>query len=267
MKLDDVYKKRTFVFMSLPLHSLSMAETVELVKTSLTKKQKIQHMCVSVSKLVKAQDDKVLRDSIIGSDLINIDGMGIVWGARLLGHKVPERVAGIDLMHNILAMCAKEGFKPYIWGAKEDVLQAALKNLKTSYPALKIAGARNGYFKPEDEQKIINDINTSNADCLFVAISSPTKERLSAEYRNTLNPSFIMGVGGSIDVAAGLVRRAPVWMQKAGMEWLYRVLQEPRRLFARYFLTNGRFALLLGRELFARLFSRLFGWRRGHHSE
>jgi N-acetylglucosaminyldiphosphoundecaprenol N-acetyl-beta-D-mannosaminyltransferase len=192
--------------------------------------------------------DHALYEDVNSSDIINIDGMGVVWGARLCGHDIPERVSGIDIMERVLKLCAEKGYRPYFFGAKQDVLERAIVNIRSQYPQINIAGYRNGYFTEAKEKQIIRDIALSQADCLFIAISSPTKERLLSQYKDAINVPFLMGVGGSIDIKAGITKRAPLWMQKTGMEWFYRLAQEPQRMFGRYFRTNSRFALLLCRE-------------------
>lgn len=239
---------RRFTFMGAVMDGLTMAETMQIAEYAMATRTRLQHVVVNVAKLVNMQADEALRGDVCGSDIINIDGMGVVWGARLCGHDVPERVSGVDIMENLLKLCAEKGFKPYFFGAKQDVLEQAIANIRGQYPSLVIAGYRNGYFKPEDEDGIIRDIAASNADCLFIAITSPTKERLLSQYKDVINVPFLMGVGGSIDVKAGLVKRAPLWMQEYGLEWFYRMAQEPRRMFKRYWTTNKRYAGLLLQE-------------------
>jgi N-acetylglucosaminyldiphosphoundecaprenol N-acetyl-beta-D-mannosaminyltransferase len=126
---------------------------------------------------------------------------------------------------------------------------------KVQYPAIRIAGYRNGYWKPEEEQSIVDSIRTAAPDLLFVAISSPKKEQFLGKHLREMNVPFVMGVGVSFDVVAGITQRAPDWMQKSGLEWLYRFLQEPRRMFRRYFIDDSLFFWLLAKELI-RSFSR-----------
>lgn len=239
---------RRFTFIGAPMDALTMQETIAIAEHAIQTRTRLQHVVVNVAKLVNMQTDAALREDVSTSDLINIDGMGVVWGARFCGHDVPERVSGFDIMENLLALCAKKGYRPYFFGAKQDVLEQAINHIRKQYPGIDIAGWRNGYFTPEEEAGIMAEIAVSRADCLFIAISSPTKERLLAQYKDTLNVPFLMGVGGSIDIKAGITKRAPLWMQKIGMEWLYRLLQEPRRMFKRYWITNSRFLLLLLQE-------------------
>ena len=240
---------KRFSFLGAPMDALTMQETMAVAEWAIKTRTRLQHVVVNVAKLVNMQKDQNLFADVTGSDLINIDGMGVVWGARLCGHTVTERVSGVDIMENLLKLSAEKGYRPYFFGAKQDVLERAVKNIQTQYPALSIAGYRNGYFTAEEEPGIMQAIADSKADCLFIAISSPTKERLLSQYKDIINVPFLMGVGGSIDIKAGLTKRAPVWMQKCGLEWFYRLMQEPRRMFGRYWHTNTRFAGLLLREM------------------
>jgi N-acetylglucosaminyldiphosphoundecaprenol N-acetyl-beta-D-mannosaminyltransferase len=226
-----------------------MAETVALADYAMAHKIRLQHVAVNVAKMITVRSDPDLCRDVLESDIINIDGMGVYWGARLAGHAVPERVAGIDLMERLLALCAERGYRPYILGARQDVLDKAISRICARYPRLQFAGARNGYFTRDEEPAVVEAIRAARPDCLFVAISSPVKERFTRQYRDHLGVSFLMGVGGSVDVMAGLMNRAPLWIQRIGCEWLYRLAQEPTRLWRRYLTTNAAFAVLLAGEL------------------
>jgi N-acetylglucosaminyldiphosphoundecaprenol N-acetyl-beta-D-mannosaminyltransferase len=171
--------------------------------------------------------------------------MGIVWAARLLGIDVPERVTGVDLMNGVLRLCAVKGFRPYFLGARQDVLQRAIANTVARYPALSFAGWRHGYFEPREEADVVAAIASSRADCLFIGMPTPRKERFLARHVHSLGVPFVMGVGGGLDVLAGRVRRAPRFVQIMGMEWLYRTIQEPLRLGPRYVKTNLAFVGIL----------------------
>ena len=183
---------------------------------------------------------------------MSADGQPVVWASRLLGDPLPGRVNGTDLMLRLLALAEAEGLRVYILGARRDVLEEAVTRLREQYPRLVIAGYRDGYFSDEENVEVCAEIRASGAHVLFIAMSSPKKEYWLAERARDTGVRVAMGVGGSIDVVAGRVRRAPVWMQRAGLEWLFRLLQEPRRLGRRYTSTNARFLLLLARELVAR---------------
>jgi N-acetylglucosaminyldiphosphoundecaprenol N-acetyl-beta-D-mannosaminyltransferase len=213
-----------------------------------------RHVVVNVAKIINMRIDKQLRNSILNSDIINIDGMGVVWGARFLGHKVPERVTGIDLFLELLSLSEKNRYPIFLLGARQSVLEDTAAEIKKRYPELSIAGFHHGYFWGE-ERAIISKINESGARLLFLAISSPMKENFIQCWSEHLNVDFVMGAGGAFDVVSGRVQRAPRWMQGIGLEWLYRTLQEPARMWKRYTVTNIHFLfLLLVEKIHFRLF-------------
>lgn len=239
-------------FLDAPIHALTMAETVAIADEAMATRRPLHHVVVNVAKLVNMRKNAELREDVATADVINVDGKGVLWGARLCGIALPERVTGVDVMVNVLALCAKKGYRPFLLGAEQHVLDAVQSQLGKDHPGLTIAGKRNGYFKAEEEPEIVRAINASGADCLFVAMPTPRKERFLKRYRDELTPNFVMGVGGSFDVYGGKVARAPKLVQAAGMEWLFRVAQEPRRLWRRYYDTNTAYAWLLCREFWFR---------------
>lgn len=239
-----------------PMDVAAMEETVDKIRESIVADAFTQHVVVNVAKLVHMRKDAQLRESVSACDIINIDGMGVVLGARLLGHFVPERVAGVDLFHELLAMGARENFPVFLLGATEDVVIATVSKAQAMYPSLKIAGYHHGYFW-DDEAGMVERIRQSRAKLLFVAISSPKKENFINRWRDQLGVNFVMGVGGTFDVVAGKVTRAPRWMQKSGLEWLYRVIQEPRRMWKRYLTTNLAFAGLLAKAKWRQMSGRV----------
>jgi N-acetylglucosaminyldiphosphoundecaprenol N-acetyl-beta-D-mannosaminyltransferase len=242
-----------------PVDVLNMIETVELARQSMTHRNRLQHVALNVAKLVNTRSDPVLFDDVANSDLVGIDGMGIVLAARLLGVPVKERVTGVDLLNELLTVCANEGFRPYFLGAKRETLEICRRRALDKHPTLRFAGMRDGYFAPEQEAEIVSDIRDSGADCLFIGMPSPRKERFLAAHRDELNVPFIMGVGGSFDVLSGQIRRAPGFMQAMGLEWLYRIYQEPGRMWWRYAKTNTLFAGILTRALIEQEVRALFG--------
>lgn len=236
-------------FLKAPMDIATMQETVSFIENRIEKKEFLQHVVVNVAKIVNMQKDPVLAESVKACDLINIDGMGVVFGARFLGHDVPERVAGVDLFHELLAMSAKRDFPVFLLGATQEVVSETVSKVKAHNPDLTIAGYNDGYFW-EDEEAVVTKIRESGAKLLFVAITSPKKENFINKWQDKLGVDFVMGVGGTFDVVAGKVKRAPLWMQKAGLEWLYRVMQEPGRMWKRYLVTNTKFIILLLSEKF-----------------
>ena len=251
-------------FLGCPIDILTMAETVDLAREAMRNRSRLQHVALNVAKLVNTRRDPVLSSDVASSDVVGIDGMGIVWAARLVGLPVKERVAGIDLLIGLLAVCAKEGFKPYFLGATRETLQRSAAQLHQQYPDLRFAGLRDGYFSPEQEAEVVSDIRNSAADCLFIGMPTPRKECFLAAHRDDLKVPFIMGVGGSFDVLAGQIARAPVRMQALGLEWLYRVYQEPGRMWWRYARTNTLFAAILLRALVQQQVQVMLGQRSAH---
>lgn len=236
-------------FLGAPMDSLSMSDSVAHIEDKLIKGEFLQHVVVNVAKLVHMQTDSVLAESVKACDMINIDGMGVVLGARFCGHEVAERIAGVDLFHELLAMSAKRDFPVFLLGAEEAIVEKTANTVKKLYPELPLAGYHHGYFW-DDEEAIVKMIKDSGAKLLFVAITSPKKENFINKWQDKLGVDFVMGVGGTFDVVAGKVKRAPLWMQNYGLEWLYRVIQEPGRMWKRYLYTNSKFAGLLIKERF-----------------
>ncbi len=235
---------------SCPMDVATMDETVDWIRARVEQRVFTQHVVVNVAKLVHMQTDEALAESVRACDIVNIDGMGVVWGARLLGFPVRERVAGVDLFGRLLEMAAERALSVFLLGATQDVVDRTASVVTARYPGLRIAGRHHGYFW-DDEKRVVDEIRQSGARLLFVAITSPRKENFINRWREQLGVDFVMGVGGTFDVVAGKVRRAPVWMQRCGLEWLFRVFQEPRRMWRRYFVTNNKFALMLARASLA----------------
>jgi N-acetylglucosaminyldiphosphoundecaprenol N-acetyl-beta-D-mannosaminyltransferase len=230
------------------IDNLSMEETLQKVDSFIKAGRPQQHVVVNVDKLVKASRDPELRRIINDCALVNVDGVPVVWASRLLGKGLKERVAGIDLFEALMKRSSELGWRVFLLGAKEEVVSAVKAIYERKYPGLRLAGYRNGYWTAEEETDVVEQIRASRPDILFVAISSPKKEQFLARYQAEMKVPFAMGVGGTFDVACGQVKRAPMWMQKSGLEWFYRFLQEPRRMFKRYFVDDIAFLWLLIRE-------------------
>jgi N-acetylglucosaminyldiphosphoundecaprenol N-acetyl-beta-D-mannosaminyltransferase len=246
-------RPRPVYFLGIPVHALTMDETLGHIQTAMRRGEPLRHVAMNVAKFVKLRDDPELRNDVLNADIIGVDGMGILVGARLLGIRIPERVAGVDLMERVLVLCAMEGFRPFFLGASQPVLEVALANLAQRHPTLQIAGARHGYFDRAGERQVVEEINKAQPDCLFVGMPTPRKERFMAEHGGELQVPFVMGVGGGIDILAGHVRRAPDAWQRSGFEWLYRTLQEPRRMWRRYLSTNTAYAVILANGFMQRV--------------
>lgn len=229
---------------------LTTAQAVERVAGYVAGDALRQGVGVNVDQLVKADADPAFAASIAACDLVTADGAPVVWASRLLGRPLPERVAAIDLFDALLPRCAAGGWPIFLLGARRDVIDDAAEALERKVPGLVIAGHADGWFDEADEPAIAGAIAASGARLLFIGISSPKKERFVDRNRDRLGGvRFVLGVGGTFDIAAGRARRAPPWVARIGLEWVFRLAQEPRRLARRYLVDDVAFLRLLAREL------------------
>ncbi len=228
--------------------AVTMEDVLPMVDAAVAERRPFQIGVVNAAKVVNMQRDARLRDDVLASDIVLADGMSLVWASRLVGRPLPERVAGIDLMFRLLERAAEKGHRVFCLGATDEVLAAAVATFRSRFPGLVIAGTQHGYFSVADEPRVAQAIAASRADIVFIAMTSPRKEQFLAQWSRVLDVPVWHGVGGSFDVAAGKVARAPMLWQRLGLEWLYRVKQEPRRLWKRYLVTNTIFARMLFRE-------------------
>jgi len=231
------------------IDNLSMKETLQKIEAFIQSRRPHQHAAVNADKLRKASKDPELRRIINECALINVDGVPVVWASRLLGKPLKERVAGIDLFEFLVKRAAEKGWRVFFLGAREESVQALKALYEKRFPHLQVAGYRNGYWRSEEETSVVKLIADSRPDLLFVAMSSPKKEQFLGRYQAEMKVPFAMGVGGSFDVAVGKAKRAPMWMRQYGLEWFFRFLQEPRRMFRRYFIDGTYFFWLLLKEL------------------
>jgi N-acetylglucosaminyldiphosphoundecaprenol N-acetyl-beta-D-mannosaminyltransferase len=234
--------------LGLAVDAMTMDEVLERLHDSLESRARTTVGVVNAAKVVNLRSDTALRDSLLRCDLLLADGQSVVWASRVLGVPIPERVAGIDLFERLLDLAHVEGRSVYLLGAKPDVLARLCEHIAEHWPGLRLAGARDGYFSDEEGPDVARDIADSHADMLFIGMTSPKKEIFLDVYGDQLKIPVQHGVGGSFDVLAGVVRRAPEMWQRLGMEWAFRVVQEPRRLWKRYLTTNTTFLVLLARE-------------------
>lgn len=238
----------TATVLGVPVHKMTMREVLDHVRATVVERGRLRIGMVNAAKLVNMSNDSELDVDVRTSDLVLADGMSVVWASKVCGTRLNERIAGIDLMHEMMRDGAASGMRVFMLGAHEEVNEIVAQQALKDYPGIAIAGRRNGYFEDCDEPDIVDQINQSQADVLFVAITSPKKERFMGRWKERLNVPVIHGVGGSFDVYAGKVSRAPQWMQRAGLEWLHRVAQEPSRMWRRYLITNTIFVWRVVKE-------------------
>lgn len=239
--------------LDIPIDNVSFSETVNIIHQGIINNKSIQLTDVNAGKLIQINSDENLKKSVAISTLINADGQSLVWASKLLGTPLKERVAGIDLMENLVKLAFENNFKIFLFGAKEEVVKKVKDIYSKKYSKSLIAGYRNGYFNNNEEAAIAKQISDSGAQILFVAITSPHQENFMYNNKEALkNINFKMGVGGSFDVISGMTKRAPLWMQKNGLEWFYRFLQEPKRMWKRYLVGNSKFIYLVFKQKFSR---------------
>jgi N-acetylglucosaminyldiphosphoundecaprenol N-acetyl-beta-D-mannosaminyltransferase len=238
-------------FLNSCVDALTLERTLEQIKKRIEDRQPTQHACLNAGKLLLMQTNPELRRIVEDCTIVSADGMAVVWTGRLFGHPIPERVTGIDLMNRLLQEAEHAGWSVYLLGAESEVVQQAAEKMKNRYPNLHMAGFRDGYFLPGEEGDVVERINASGADIVLVGMPSPRKEIFLSRHAEALRTPFRMGVGGSFDIWAGKTRRAPEWMQTAGLEWMYRLLQEPRRMWKRYLLGNVHYAWLVAKYMWS----------------
>ena len=223
----------------------TLAETERYIRD----RRPLHLMGVNADKINMLNKNERLRDIVNGCGIINADGASVVLAARWLGTPLPGRVAGIDLMLDLVRLAAQEHYRVFLLGAKQEILEKTADVLPGKFPGLDIAGMRNGYFRQEEWEAVAEEIRACGAQIVFVGISSPLKEYLVEYFMQEKHINCVfMGVGGSFDVISGAVKRAPVWMQEHNLEWFFRFLQEPVRLFRRYFIGNWKFVFSVWRE-------------------
>lgn len=236
--MGSLLKLHTVNVLGIDVFSVRMAQLLNICKEHIDSKKTLLLGIVNVAKLVNCHKNDELKRSLMEANIVLADGLPIIWFSRMLGDPLPERVTGIDIMYELLKEANKKHYRVYFLGAKPKVLQKMINTIQKDYPGIAIAGYRDGYFDKDEEKDVAKNINDSRADILFVGIKSPKKENFLKNWINMIDAPICHGVGGSFDILAGVTKRAPIWMQKSGLEWLYRLVQEPRRMWRRYLFTN-----------------------------
>ena len=237
-------------FLGCPLDLLTSATLLEELS------QAIDHRAgprviqfVNANKVAQVREDADMERIMWRADYALADGQPLLPMARMLGLRIPERIDGIGLMGKVLALAHERGYSVFLLGAKQHVVKACVRKIQRDFPNARIAGYRNGYFKGPELADVVRQVATARPDILFLGMGSPMKEQFADQYAGELGAAVIQGVGGSFDVMAGIVKRAPVWVQRLGFEWAYRILQEPRRMFWRYLKTNAQCLIVFVRAL------------------
>ena len=231
--------------------NVTVAETLSRIQDMIASRRPHYVVTANVDFLVQAQRDGELRQILAEAHLVLCDGTPLVWVSRLLGNPLPERVAGSDLAPQLIRLAAKNHYRLFLLGAAPEANEQAAANVRAQFPNLRVA-RYSPPFRPlpeMDDAEIAGWIRAARPDILLVAFGCPKAEKWMARHYRALGVPVVIGVGGTIDFLAGRVKRAPVWMQRAGLEWLFRLCQEPRRLFKRYATDLWHFGRAIGAEL------------------
>ena len=219
----------TIDILGVPIHQLTRKELLQILRERLEQGLTTWLVTVNAELVVKAGDDPAVASALQKADLLLADGAGVVWAARTLGGVELERLPGVEIAEELIKWAAEANLKVYFLGAEPGVAEAAVGELRHRYPQLRTAGCRRGYFTQAEEQDILEEIKDAEPDILLVALGAPRQELWLAEHQRELAVPVAVGVGGSFDVWAGRVKRAPAWMGDAGLEWLFRLIIQPRR--------------------------------------
>ncbi|HOB81742.1 MAG TPA: WecB/TagA/CpsF family glycosyltransferase [Peptococcaceae bacterium] len=237
--------------LGIPVARLNMQGTLAWVEDTIEKGKPAHVVTANAEVLYRAYREPQLAGILREAALVTADGFGVVWASRFLGAPVPARVTGVDLVQQLLALAEQKGWGVYYLGAKPEVVEKAVLNTLSRYPRLKICGYRHGYFTEQEKEEVMSNIVKVKPQILLVALGSPKQEHFIRELLARFAIPMAIGVGGTFDVLAGTAKRAPAWMQKRGLEWLYRLFKEPSRW--RRMLALPRFVLaVISQKIFAK---------------
>jgi len=263
----DILANRIKLF-QVGIDQVDNKKTIQRIEEFIVSKKPHQIVTPDTLAVLRARKDPEYHDILKSADLVTPDGAGILWAATTLNYPLPERVTGIDMIHNICRLAAEKGYSLYLLGSYPGVASEAASNLTKKYPGIKIAGTHHGYFGSEDsqnyedakngnndknkeEQEIIAEIKENRPDILLVGMGVPKQEKWIDKNLNSLNVPVCMGVGGSFDVLSGRIPRAPLWMQRHGMEWIYRSIKQPTRAFRVLALFYFIWLVILGKMVYS----------------
>ena len=249
--------KEKVEFLGLHLDNVTMGETLERIDGFIKKKYPRKILAPNAALYIYSACDAGLKRIYEKCDLLLPDSMGVYYGSRLLGNPVREAVNAARLMVKLLERSAVKGYRLYFLGAEKEMCKGAVANVRRRYPGIQIVGWHDGYFGAAGEGEVVKDIIATKPDILFVAMSTPQKEHFVEKHHDKMGVPVSLGVGGTFDILAGKYSMAPPWVTRFCLEWLYRLLQEPGRLWKRYLITNVTFAFLVLRAFVSqRLFFR-----------
>jgi N-acetylglucosaminyldiphosphoundecaprenol N-acetyl-beta-D-mannosaminyltransferase len=234
-----------------PIDRVTMDEAVDRCRSFLEGDRR-PRLIVTVNAAILAMAERCgrLRSAVQGGHLVLADGVSVLWAARLLGVDLRHRVAGVDLMERLAQLADEKHLRVFFLGARPEVVRKVVDRIESEYPGVVVAGYRDGYFPPDTSVEVIEQVRESRADILFVAMQSPFKELWCFDNLDDLGVPVVLPVGGAFDVFSGRIPRAPHWMQDAGLEWFWRLMMEPRKMWRRYLFLNSKFVWLCARAIF-----------------
>jgi len=243
---------RRFKFLGLNFHNFTLDEAIEQLEYFIQTKKPHMVFTTGAELIIRAQNDKFIKSVYDNTDLLTMDSVVVYYAAKLAGLNIKEPVSAAQLTLRFLEKNAEKGYRFYILGAKDKFLKDAVSNLKKMYPNINTVGWHHGYFDIENDGDIVDEIKSTKPDILLVAMSSPLKERFISKNYKKIGVPVSIGVGGTIDIIARKYKLAPKWISILGLEWFYRFIQEPVRLWKRYLITNSIFIYLVIKELLGR---------------
>lgn len=247
--LDQDIAPRKIDFLGMHFHDVTMQDALHFLESFVKSGRPHRIFSINVACYVESLEDSTLRAFYESCELLTLDGMGLFYAGKLLGLPFRETVPASYLTLELLKIAAEKKYRIYILGSKPAHLRRAIDNIRQRYPDVNIVGSFHGYFTPEEEAAVVEQIAQTNPDILLIGISTPIKEQFVARNFNLLNAPVQIGIGGTIDVLAGVLHLPPSWVRRAGLEWVNRLMQEPRRLWKRYLRTNVAFGLIMVKKL------------------
>jgi N-acetylglucosaminyldiphosphoundecaprenol N-acetyl-beta-D-mannosaminyltransferase len=227
--MPDIILLNTTHVHGMRIDRITMSDALVLAEQYIASKTPHHIVTADASMVVTAEADPEFCQIVENADLVTADGAGILWACKRLGTPIPDKVSGVDLSEKLIALSAEKKWRVFLFGAGPGVAEAAAEKMREKYPGANIVGARNGFFKPEDEGQIVEIIRAANPDILLVALGIPKQEKFITRHKAALGVPVMIGVGGTLDVFSGTVKRAPIWMQKASLEWFYRLTSDPKQ--------------------------------------
>lgn len=227
--LGESNVQRRISVLNVLIDSVNMKQALKIIEDFIAERKPCLVATANAEMVMMAQRDTELAKALQDAALVVPDGAGVVWAARYQGYEMPERVAGYDLVQRLLSESAIKGYNVFLFGGAPGIAERAGRIMKSKCPGLRIVGICDGFFSEADEDEIIEKIKSSQADILLVALGVPKQEKWLSKHIHDLNVPVSIGVGGTFDVMAGAVKRAPLWMQRANLEWLFRLMSQPQR--------------------------------------